>query len=64
MAGAKTYHLPLNHKLEKYGYVFGTVELQDRNAFRFFIEAGKASMVMTCGIRTFIGDRNIPVLRA
>ncbi|MFC0518723.1 hypothetical protein ACFFGT_31200 [Mucilaginibacter angelicae] len=54
MAGAKGYNLPINHVLEKYDYVLGTVELRDGNTFRFFIEAGKPAMVMTYGIRTLI----------
>jgi hypothetical protein len=59
MPDAKKYDLPLNHKLEKYGYVLGTVELQNGKAFRFYIEAGKAAMVMTYGIRILIWCRQL-----
>ena len=58
MAGAKNFDPPLYFKFNKYGYVFGTVDLQDGDSFSFFIEAGKASMVMIYGIRSFIGTRN------
>lgn len=50
---------PLQFKLEKYNYVFGTLQLQNGTVFRYFIEAGKASMVIEYGIRTLIWSQQL-----
>jgi hypothetical protein len=36
-------------------YTFGQVQLQNGNELKYFIETGKASMVMIHGVRTLIG---------
>lgn len=36
-------------------FTFGQVQLQNGNELRYFIEKGKASMVMIYGVRTLIG---------
>ena len=50
---------PLQFKLEKYNYVFGTLQLQNGTVFRYFIEAGKACMVMEYGIKTLIWSQQL-----
>jgi hypothetical protein len=37
------------------GFTFGQVQLQDGNDIKYFIETGKASMIMIHGVRTLIG---------
>jgi len=56
---AKSYSMPLNYKFEEFGYVFGTVELQNGNVFRYFLETGKAAMVMVYGIKTLIWSQQL-----
>ena len=42
-----------NHKNDQ--FTFGTIQLENGNDLRYFIETGKASMVMIQGVRTRIG---------
>lgn len=41
-------------------FTFGQVELQNENNLNYFIETGKASMIMIQGVRTLIGITQIP----
>jgi len=59
MASATSYDMPLNYKFEKYGYVFGTIQFQNGDVFRYFLETAKASMVMICGIKTLIWSQQL-----
>ena len=54
MAGATTHDYPHYIGFEKFNYLFGTVALSNGNAFRHFIEAGKACAMMIYGIKTLI----------
>ncbi|WDF75647.1 hypothetical protein PQ469_17320 [Mucilaginibacter sp. KACC 22773] len=59
LVGVKQNTPPLQFKLEKYNYVSGTLQLPNKNVFRYFIEAGKACMVMEYGIRTLIWSQQL-----
>jgi hypothetical protein len=59
LEGAKQNTPPLTFKFEKYNYVFGTIEPQNKHVLRYFIEAGKAAEVIECGIRTVIWSQQL-----
>lgn len=40
-------------------FTFGLIQLQNGKDFKYFIEAGKASMIMIHGVRTFIKLENM-----
>lgn len=50
---------PLQSKFEKYNYVFGTLELSNKDVFKYFIEAGKAAMVIEYGIKTLLWSQQL-----
>ena len=59
MAGATTHDYPFYVGHEKFNYIFGTVVLPNGNAFRHFIEAGKACAMMIYGIKTLIWTQQL-----
>jgi hypothetical protein len=59
MTGAIHNTPPLQFKLEKFNYVSGTLQLQNGTVFRYFIEAGKAAMVMEGGIWNLIWSQEL-----
>lgn len=63
MASATSYSMPRNYKFEHYDYLFGTIEFQDGEVFRYFLEPGKAAMVMIQGIKTLIWSQQLTDLQ-
>ncbi|WP_448701920.1 hypothetical protein ACFGVR_06585 [Mucilaginibacter sp. AW1-3] len=59
MTNAISYHMPLNYKFEKFGYIFGSIKFRNGDETKYFLETGKASMVMVYGIKTLIWSQQL-----